>query len=124
MRVLEAPLEKVRGKVFNVGSNEHNVRILNLAQRIRDLVPGTEIELIPTDIDVRDYNVNFDRIQSELGWKPEMSIEAGAAEILQALKTGALDPDDRRWFTIRHYRFLAEVEQTYRDLAMDDWVLS
>ena len=52
------------------------------------------------------------------------TIEDGISEILHALQTGAIDPDDRRWYTLRQYQFLADVERTFNDVAMEGRVLS
>jgi len=123
-RALSAPLERVKGQVINVGSNDNNIRIKNLAYRVRDIVAGTEIVMAPTDPDLRDYNVSFERIASLLDFRPSRSIEEGITEILGALKSGAVDPDDRRWYTLRQYQFLAEVERTFNGVAMDGRVLS
>jgi nucleoside-diphosphate-sugar epimerase len=123
-RVLEAPVQTVQGQVFNVGSNENNLRIKNLAYRVRDLMPGTEIVMAPTDPDLRDYNVSFEKLQKVLDARPARTIEDGIREILDALRSGALDPDDRRWYTLRQYRFLADVERTWNSVAMDGRVLS
>ena len=122
-RALEAR-QPLAGRVVNVGSTDNNVRIKNLAYRVRDLVPGTEVVMAPTDPDLRDYNVAFDRIGELLDFRPARSIEHGISEILHALQTGAIDPDDRRWYTLRQYQFLAEVERTFNDVAMEGRVLS
>jgi nucleoside-diphosphate-sugar epimerase len=122
-RVLEAP-HPLAGHVVNVGSTDNNVRIKNLAYRVRDLVPGTEIVMAPTDPDLRDYNVAFDRVGELLDFRPARTIESGISEILHALHTGAIDPDDRRWYTLRQYQFLADVERTFNDVAMEGRVLS
>jgi nucleoside-diphosphate-sugar epimerase len=122
--VLEAPDERVRGMVLNVGSNENNVRILNLAYRVRDAVPGSHVEVSGTDPDLRDYNVNFDRLHETLDWHPERGIDEGVAEVLGALRSGLVDPDDRRFYTLKQYVFLAEVERTFREMAIDGNVLS
>ena len=122
-RVLEAR-QPLAGRVINVGSSDNNVRIKNLAYRVRDLVPGTEIVMAPTDPDLRDYNVAFDRVGELLDFRPARTIESGISEILQALQTGTIDPDDRRWYTLRQYQFLADVERTFNDVAMEGRVLS
>jgi nucleoside-diphosphate-sugar epimerase len=122
-RVLDgAPSAEPR--ILNVGSAQSNVRIKNLAYRVRDLVPGTEIVMAPTDPDLRDYHVSFDRLARDLDFRPSRTIEEGISEILGALRAGAVDPDDRRWYTLRQYQFLAEVERTFNDVAMDGRVLS
>jgi nucleoside-diphosphate-sugar epimerase len=123
-RVLAAPLDRVKSQVVNVGSSDNNVRIKNLAYRVRDLVPGTEIVMAPTDPDLRDYNVSFDKLGEMLDFRPHRTIEEGIGEVLGALRSGAVDPDDRRWYTLRQYQFLAEVERTFNSVAMDGRVLS
>ena len=120
---LAADRSKVFAEVFNVGHQDNNVRILNLAYRVRDIVPGTQIVMAPTDPDLRDYNVRFDKL-AEL-WPDHQfrSIDVGIQEVLEALRTGAIDADDRRWYTLEQYRFLADVERTYRALEIDGSVL-
>ena len=105
-------------------TTELHVRIKNLAYRVRDIVAGTEIVMAPTDPDLRDYNVAFEKIGALLDFRPARPIEEGITEILNALRTGSVDPDDRRWYTLRQYQFLAEVERTWNNVAMDGRVLS
>lgn len=116
--------QRVSGEVFNVGHQDNNVRILNLAYRVRDIVPGTQIVMAPTDPDLRDYNVHFDRLAGLWPGHSFRPIEVGIQEVLDALRSGAVDPDDRRWYTLEQYRFLAEVERTWRDVAIGGSVLS
>jgi nucleoside-diphosphate-sugar epimerase len=123
-RALESKPGAASGSPINVGSSANNARIKNLAYRVRDLVPGTEIVMAPTDPDLRDYNVSFDRVGDVLDFRPSRTIEDGITEVLAALKSGAVDPDDRRWYTLRQYQFLADVERTFNDVAMDGRVLS
>ncbi|HKQ68651.1 MAG TPA: SDR family oxidoreductase [Polyangiaceae bacterium] len=122
-RAVEAPVGTLKNQVINVGSSANNVRIKNLAYRVRDLVPGTEVVMAPSDPDLRDYNVAFDRAGALLDFCPARSIEDGVVEILSALHAGVVDPDDRRCYTLRQYQFLAEVERTFNDVAMDGRVL-
>jgi nucleoside-diphosphate-sugar epimerase len=122
--VLSSDPARVSGEVFNVGADANNVQILNLAFRVRDVVPGTEVVHAPTDPDLRDYNVSFDKIQRVLSFRPEKSIDEGIREVLAALREGAVDPDDRRWYTLRQYVFLREAERAHRELAIDGNLLA
>src|SRR5580704_837138 len=115
---------KVAGQVFNVGSDAGNVQILNLAFRVRDAVPGTEIVHAPTDPDLRDYNVSFDKVQRVLGFRAEKTLDDGIREVLGALREGVVDPDDRRWYTLKQYAFLRDAERAHRDLSIDGNLLS
>ncbi len=121
---LTSPAAKVAGEVFNIGSDAGNVQILNLAFRVRDAVPATEVVHAPTDPDLRDYNVSFDKVHRGLDFRATRSLDDGIREVLGALRDGAVDPDDRRWYTLRQYSFLRDAERTYRDLAIDGRILS
>jgi len=66
----------------------------------------------------------FDLVGELLDFRPNRTIEDGITEVLQALRAGAVDPDDRKWYTLRQYQFLADVERTFNDVAMDGRVLS
>lgn len=59
-----------------------NMRIVDLAKRISELVPGSVAEF--TDLkfqDVRNYKVNSDKAQSVFGFLPKLSIDEGINEI-------------------------------------------
>jgi nucleoside-diphosphate-sugar epimerase len=115
---------KVAGHVFNVGSDAGNVQILNLAFRVRDAVPGTEVVHAPTDPDLRDYNVSFDKAERLLGFEARHPVDDGIREVLAALRDGSIDPDDRRWYTLKQYVFLREAERAHRELAIDGALLA
>jgi len=121
---LTSDASKVAGEVFNVGSDENNVQILNLAFRVRDAVPGTEVVHAPTDPDLRDYNVSFDKIHRVLAFQADKTIDDGIREVLSALREGLVDPDERRWYTLRQYAFLREAERAHRELAIDGCLLA
>lgn len=123
-RTLEAKASTVAGQVLNVGNDANNTRILNLAYHVRDAIPGTHLDIGTGDPDLRDYNVRFDKIQKVLDWAPTRTIDDGIQEVLAALKSGAIDPDDRRFYTLAQYRFLVEVERTFRQVQLDGNVLS
>jgi nucleoside-diphosphate-sugar epimerase len=114
----------VSGEVFNVGADTSNVQILNLAFRVRDAIPGTEVAHAPTDPDLRDYNVAFEKAHEALGFKETCSIDDGIREVLAALKSGAVDPDDRRWYTLKQYLFLRDAERAVAELGIDGRLLS
>ena len=121
---LTADAKVVSGEVFNVGADTGNVQILNLAFRVRDAIPGTEVVHAPTDPDLRDYNVNFQKAHTVLGFREAHDIDHGIREVLGALKDGQVDPDERRWYTLRQYLFLRDAERAVADLGIDGRILS
>lgn len=99
---LEAPLAKVKGEIFNVGSNELNFQIKDIAEKIKEVFPSVEIEYAPSGKDLRSYNVCFDKIKDVLGFKAKYSVEDGIKEIAKAIKDGKLkDIDSSKYINIK-----------------------
>jgi nucleoside-diphosphate-sugar epimerase len=65
---------------FNVGSDGLNFRIAELGERIAARFPGTRLTVSGTR-DPRSYRVSFGRIERELGFRAERSLEDGIGEI-------------------------------------------
>jgi nucleoside-diphosphate-sugar epimerase len=120
---LTQPKERVTRQVFNVGSKEGNVQILNLAFRVRDAIPGTSVVHAPTDPDLRDYNVSFDKIEGALDYRAKKTIDHGIAEVLESLRGGSVDPDDRRWYTLKQYVFGRAAARAFRDMSEGGFLL-
>ena len=121
---ITADKKLVAGQVFNVGSDKNNVQILNLAFRVRDAIPGTEVVHAPTDPDLRDYNVSFEKIHRVLDFSTKKTIDDGIREVLAAIKDGVVDPDDRRWYTLKQYLFLREAERVVHELGLEGRLLT
>lgn len=114
---LEAPLEKVDGEIFNVGSTDLNFQINQIAQFVVDIIPNVTIHTIPDDPDRRTYNLNFDKIQSVLGFSISTQVHEGVVEIKQALEKGIVKPDDPTCFTLQWYKSLLTWSQTIEQLS-------
>ena len=99
--VLEAPSEKVAGKVFNAGRSGENYRKLDLVTEIGKQIDRGTVSYVHRDEDPRDYKVSFDKIRAELGFETLMTVPDGIAEIIAALDAGAFgDPFDSRYRNI------------------------
>jgi len=83
--VLEAPAEKVTGRVFNAGRSGENYRKLDLVEEIERQTPRGNVSYVHRDEDPRDYKVSFDKIKAELGFETLMTVPDGIGEILAAL---------------------------------------
>ena len=108
---LEAPREAIHNQAFNVGITEENYQVLDLAEVVRETVPGCAIEYSPKGgPDVRSYRVNFSKIKHYLpGFHPQWDVRRGAQELYAAcceaqLKVG--DFDGPRFKRITHVRKL------------------
>lgn len=64
--VLDAPREVVHNAVLNVGQNDENFQIRDIATCIAEVFPGCALSFGASDPDQRSYRVNFDRITTTL----------------------------------------------------------
>lgn len=96
MQALEAPIDVVAGQTFNVGSDAQNHRLAELGQMIQAAEPSALIETEPGN-DRRDYRVSFAKITTQLGFRPDWSLEAGIKQIKAAIASGEIGSyrDDR-----------------------------
>ena len=96
--VLEAPEEKVAGRVFNAGRSGENYRKLDLVEEIRKQTDRGSVSYVKKNEDPRDYKVSFDKIKAELGFETLMTVPDGIGEILAGLDEGKFgDPFDPRY---------------------------
>lgn len=87
IKALEAPIEKVKGEVFNVGSDDQNCQIQQLGEYVKQSFPSVMIETVPEDVDQRDYRVSSKKIEHVLNFSVQKTIPYGIEEIKHALRT-------------------------------------
>jgi len=86
MAVLEAPINVVGGKTFNVGTEENNHTINEIGEMIKKVIPSASIIFEDKEVDKRDYKVDFSRLRKTIGIKMKMSVSDGIKEIKKALE--------------------------------------
>jgi nucleoside-diphosphate-sugar epimerase len=111
LAVLGAPRETVHNQGLNVGQTEENYRIRELAEIVREVVPGSRIEYAEGGgPDPRCYRVSFGKIQRLLPeFKPEWNARRGAEELYTAYRAAGLVIDDcegPRFKRIDHLKYL------------------
>jgi nucleoside-diphosphate-sugar epimerase len=86
--VLDAPRETVHNQTFNVGRNDENFRIRELANIVMEVVPGCRVDYAPGGgPDLRCYRVNFDKIGQMLpAFHPQWTAKKGAQELYEAYR--------------------------------------
>jgi nucleoside-diphosphate-sugar epimerase len=114
--VLAAPREAVHNQTFNVGRNEENFRIRELADIVSEVVPGCRIEYAPGGgPDLRCYRVNFDKIMRLVpAFRAEWTARRGAQELYDAYRDLGLtvaDIETGRYIRISEVRRLQQAGQ-------------
>jgi nucleoside-diphosphate-sugar epimerase len=99
--VLDAPVERVAGQVFNAGHSDENYRKLDLVEIMREQLGRGDVSFVHRDEDPRDYKVSFEKIRAALGFEPDRRVPDGISEIVDGLEAGSFgDPFDARYSNV------------------------
>jgi nucleoside-diphosphate-sugar epimerase len=126
--------------ILNVGQNEDNFKILDIANIIHSNVQGSELNFlgqsgdgneselvkdrkIQDGVDTRSYKVLFDKIEDSLpGFKCKWNVEKGIINLLNELKKIGLN---KEIFGAREFYRLQQIEFLHKSKKIDDdlfWV--
>ena len=108
--VLHAPPESVHNQAFNVGRNEDNYRIRDLADIVKETVPGCHIEYAEdASQDLRCYRVDCSKIAQILPeFQPQWNARRGAKDLYIAYQKIGLILED---FEGVRYKRIAHIKQ-------------
>lgn len=84
--VLKGDLKTVGGEVFNVGDDDLNYQINDLADKVKSILPNTEVINKGDTDDPRNYRVSFNKIYKKLGFKCSVNLEDGIAEMAKIME--------------------------------------
>ena len=101
---LEAPQEKIRGQIYNLGTDNGNYT--------KDEIVGLVIKRLPETVvtykdltfggDMRDITVSFSKIRHEFGFNAELTVDDGVREVVQVLRMGIIrNPQDENYTNAR-----------------------
>lgn len=109
--VLEAPVEAIHNRAFNVGRTSENYRIREIADIVEETVPGCRIEYAADGgPDKRCYRVSCDLIHETLpAFKPQWDTRKGARELYETYRSIGLTLEEfegQKFKRIDHIRSL------------------
>ena len=88
---LGAPADVVRARAYNVGTENNNRTVADIAQAVIDAVPGSTLNITgEAGNDPRSYRVDFARARKELGFEAKWSIPDGARQLAAEYKERGL----------------------------------
>lgn len=95
LAVLEAPAELVKGEVFNIGTNDNNYTVKELAEMAQKYVDGCGLTFTGEHTDPRSYRVSAEKILTRLKdyYKPEWNIEKAGKQLLEFFDEVSFDKD-------------------------------
>jgi nucleoside-diphosphate-sugar epimerase len=119
LAMLEAPRELVHNEAFNVGRAEDNVQIRDIAEQVRDTVPGSVVTFAAdTGPDLRNYRVDFGKLVDtfpELGLR--WTVRDGIDELLASYARHWLSYAD---FTSSRFVRLRRIKELMAEGALDE----
>ena len=83
--VIETPKEKVSFEVFNAGGDMNNATKQMIVDKILEKIPNGKVRYQEHGNDPRNYRVNFEKVQSVLGFEPLYTIQDGIEELIDAM---------------------------------------
>ncbi len=119
LAMLEAPRELVHDQAFNVGRGQDNVQVRDIAEMVRDAVPGSRLSIAEgAGPDLRNYRVDFAKLEAtfpdlKLGW----TVRGGIGELVAAYTSYGLTYDD---FTSSRFVRLRRIRELLSAGAVDD----
>ena len=119
--VLDAPREVVHNQVFNVGRNDENFRIREIADIVAGVVPNSQVEYaVGGGPDLRCYRVSFDKIGRLVpAFRPQWTARKGAQELYDSYRKVGLklsDIEQGRYIRISEIRRQQSAKRLDSDL--------
>ena len=93
LAVLTAPREVVHAQAFNVGRTDQNYRMREIAEIVKETVPGCEIAFMDgAGPDARNYRADFSKIGRLLPtFRPQWDARKGARQLYETYKAIGLE---------------------------------
>lgn len=106
-KVLNAPIEDVGRQIFNVGDNQGNLTINDLADIAKEVFPNIKIVKKDDVVDQRNYRVDFSKINKVLGFQAKIGIKEGMVGLKDAFESKKLeDLDDSKYSNFKRLKEL------------------
>jgi nucleoside-diphosphate-sugar epimerase len=124
-------------KVLNVGRNDNNVRIIDVARMIVECIPGSELQFLSAKkltsedelvvdkkihdgVDSRTYQVKFNKVHEQLpNFTAKWGIQRGVAKLVEDLQSLQLDENkfkQRDFYRLQQINHLYITKQINSDL--------
>jgi nucleoside-diphosphate-sugar epimerase len=122
---VRAPKEMVHNQSFNIGRSDENYQVREIADIVKGVVPGCEVEYAPGgEPDKRSYRVDFSKVSARLpGFKPLWTARRGAEQLYEAYRRAGVSVEDfegprfRRIDTLKQHMAAGRIDAALRWVA-------
>ncbi|MFI9508333.1 NAD-dependent epimerase/dehydratase family protein [Nocardia sp. NPDC052566] len=81
---LTAPVDAIHCRAFNIGSEQNNLTVADIAQAVVAAVPDSRLMITgESGADPRSYRVDFTAARNAIGYRAWWSVAAGATELYE-----------------------------------------
>ena len=115
--MLNAPVEKIHGEAFNIGGNENNYTVREIAETVAAEFTGCKLSFGEPGADNRSYKVNFDKISDTLGYTADWNLAMGAKQLHEVFDAIQLD---EATFTGRGHTRLKQIDWLLKTGQVDE----
>jgi nucleoside-diphosphate-sugar epimerase len=117
--LLDAPRDLIHNQVLNVGVNDQNYRVRDLAKFVQSAFPGSRISYAGGgEPDPRSYRVDFSKLRNKLTeYLPAWDAESGAVQLAQFYQEVDLKIEE---FTGPRYTRLAQIKELLDTRKLDE----
>lgn len=116
--VLKADRDLVFNEAFNIGVPDENYRVREIAEMVRDAVPGSELRFASgASADTRCYRVSFEKaIKTLKHYKPRWTVKKGVEECYETYKKHGVTLEE---FEGPKYQRLAHIKMLMENGVID-----
>lgn len=115
--VLAAPVAEVHNEVFNVGGDDNNYTVRQIAEAVADEFPGCDLSFGPPSADNRSYRVSFEKISTRLGFSCDWDVVKGAHQLREVFEAIQLDDET---FSGRGHNRLKQIQYLMASGQVDE----
>lgn len=119
---IEANKKHICGQIFNVGSDDQNYSINDLAKETGDAISNNYIFEAQDTQDNRSYVASFAKIKNILGFTPKYRVKDGSKEIYNALVSGELQYSIKH-ITLKWYNHILSDKKLSEELSINGKLL-
>ena len=121
LAALAAPRDVVHNQAFNVGKDDDNCQIRDVAETVAQVVPDCKVTFAEgASADSRTYHVSFAKIRERLpDFKPAWTIEQGIQQLYDAFVRHQLPFEDfegRKYTRLKQLHYLLDGKQVNTEL--------
>jgi len=94
LKVLEADENKVGKQILNAGTTSENYKKEEVVRMIKEALPDIKANFSDSVDDVRNYKVDFTKVEQTIGFKPSLTVQRGVQELIFCFRMGVLSKKD------------------------------